>query len=406
MFSVKKKFRVCIIGSGFGGISTLINLTHLLKDNSLVEIFLISNSDYFLFTPLLHEVATGEVNPENIIYPIKKLKEEISNFTFLKRNVTNIDFDYKKIITDIDFINYDYLVLSLGSIVNFYGNINLERNSLTLKNLYDAIKIKENIEKYFIENDELTIVIAGGGATGIELVGNIKFYIDELKNLIPNKEILVKIILIEKSNKLLQEFQDDEISNISLNRLKDLNIDILLETEVIDFNNNKLTFKRNNRIEKEIIKTDILIWTAGIKVNPLVLNLDLEKISNGRIIVDDFLNPNNYSDIYVIGDIAYNLNSRDNYTTAQMAIQQADNVSNNIYSKTRLFKYSKPFKYNHKGNLVTIGKNFGISDIKGFKFTGFYGWFLWKLIHLVKLNGNKNRMNVLIDWLTNQLSYL
>lgn len=406
MFTVKKKFRVCIIGSGFGGISSLLNLTHLLKNNNLTEIFIISNSEYFLFTPLLHEVATGEVNSENIIYPIKKLKESFNNFTFLKREVKNIDFENKKIITEEEYINYDYLILSLGSTVNFYGNNNLEKNALTLKSLNDAIKIKEIIENSFIQNNELSIAIAGGGATGIELIGNIKFYIDELRKLLPNKDIDTRLLLIEKSNKLLSEFKDEEISEISLKRIKDLDIDVLLETEVIDFENNKLTFKRNNRNEKEIIKTDILIWTAGVKVNPLVHNFNLEKTSNNRIIVDNFLNPPNYPEVYVIGDMAYNPESNDNYTTAQVAIQQADNVSNNIYSKTRLFKYSQPFKYNHKGNLVTIGKNFGISDIKGFKFTGFYGWFVWKLIHLVKLNGGKNRLNVLFDWLSNQLHYL
>ncbi|GIW22331.1 MAG: NADH dehydrogenase [Candidatus Sericytochromatia bacterium] len=402
MFSINKKFRVCIIGSGFGGISTLINLSNLLKNNSLVEIFLISNSDYFLFTPLLHEVATYEVSPENIVYPIEKLKESINNFTFLKRKVNTIDFDNRKVITDIDRINYDYLVLSLGSVTNFYGNKNLEKNSFTLKTLEDAVIIRENIKKIFIKKNELKIVVAGGGATGLELIGNIKFYIDKLKVLFKNN-IPVKLILVEKFDKLLQEFKDDEFSNVSLNRLKDLGIEVLLETEVIDFYNNKITFKRNNRIEKEIIDIDMLIWTAGIKPNPLVLNLDLEKNSNGRIIVDDFLNPLNYPEVYVIGDIAYNPNSKENYTTAQMAIQQAENVANNIYSKTRLFKYSKPFKYNHKGNLVTIGKNFGISNIKGYKFKGFYGWLLWKIIHLIKLNDNKNKLNVLFDWLSNQI---
>jgi NADH dehydrogenase len=406
MFEIKKKFRVCILGLGFGGINCLLNLTYLFKDNNLIEIFIISNLDYFLFTPLLHEVATGEVNPENIVYPIKNLKENINNFIFLKREVKDIDFKNKKIITNEDIINYDYLILSVGSVVNFYDNESLEKNVLTLKSLYDAVKIKENIENYFIRNDEITIAVAGGGATGVELIGNIKFYIEELKKKLPYKKNNTKLMLFEKSNKLLSEFRDDEISNIGLERIKNLGIQVLLETEVIDFENNKLTFKRKGRNEKEIINVDILIWTAGIKANPLVYKLDLEKTSSGRIIVDDFLNPPNYPEVYVIGDISYNPNSTNNWTTAQMAIQQANNVSNNIYSKTKLFKYSKPFNYNHKGTLVTIGKNFGISDVKGFKFTGFYGWFIWKLIHLVKLNGNKNRVNVLFDWIYNQLQYL
>jgi len=406
MFEIKKKFRVCILGLGFGGINCLLNLTYLFKDNNLIEIFIISNLDYFLFTPLLHEVATGEVNPENIVYPIKNLKENINNFIFLKREVKDIDFKNKKIITNEDIINYDYLILSVGSVVNFYDNESLEKNALTLKSLYDAVKIKENIENYFIRNDEITIAVAGGGATGVELIGNIKFYIEELKKKLSYKKNNTKLMLFEKSNKLLSEFRDDEISNIGLERIKNLGIQVLLETEVIDFENNKLTFKRKGRNEKEIINVDILIWTAGIKANPLVYKLDLEKTSSGRIIVDDFLNPPNYPEVYVIGDISYNPNSTNNWTTAQMAIQQANNVSNNIYSKTKLFKYSKPFKYNHKGTLVTIGKNFGISDVKGFKFTGFYGWFIWKLIHLVKLNGNKNRVNVLFDWIYNQLQYL
>ena len=142
---IKSKFRVCIIGSGFGGINTLFNLKKYFGSNKDIEIILISNSDYFIFTPLLHEVATGEVNPENVAYPIKKIQEETGGFTFIKEQVENIDFDNKKIKCQNHNISYDYLVLGFGVINNYFGNDSIKENSLSLKNVDDAIKIRNHI---------------------------------------------------------------------------------------------------------------------------------------------------------------------------------------------------------------------------------------------------------------------
>mgnify|MGYP001574725745 FL=1 len=142
---VKRSFRICILGSGFGGITTLIHLNRFFKNESNIEIILISNKGSFLFTPLLHEAATGEVAPENIIYPLSKLQHELKKFIFIKETITEIDFDAKEIITYNQRITYDYLVISLGSATNFYGNETIKQHALALKNLKDAVKIREHL---------------------------------------------------------------------------------------------------------------------------------------------------------------------------------------------------------------------------------------------------------------------
>ncbi len=407
---VKRKFRVCIIGSGFGGVNTLFNLKKYFGINNDIEIILISNSDDFIFSPLLHEVATGEVSPESVIYPIKKLEEEMGNFTFIKENVLGVDFDNKKINCQNHNISYDYLVLGVGVVNNYFGNDLIKQNALALKNVEDALKIRESISKAIekIASDSekkshRNFVVVGAGATGIEVVGNLVFFIkDKLKSLNIDSEI-VNIYLVEASEKVLQEMKDEKYSQIAIDRLHDLKIKLLTGHEVKNYDGRVVEiFDKKNNISIAI-ETENLIWAAGFKANPLNEKLNIDKDSKNKIIVDEYLLVPKYQNVYALGDNVSVINQT-LWTTAQVALQQSETVAHNIYAKTRLFRYSKKFKYFHQGALVTIGKNYGISDLFGLKVTGFAGWFVWKAIHVVKIDGNSNKINVFFDWVKT-LSY-
>jgi NADH dehydrogenase len=408
---IKRRFRVCVLGSGFGGTSVLANLKSLMRGNKEIELIMISNKEYFLFTPLLHEAATGEVDPENIIYPIKKLQEDLGNFNFIQENIIKLDFAAKTIKTESKNITYDYLVIALGSSTNFYGHQSIEKHAFSLKNIEDAIKINAHLQKV-LEKAELetdpekkkqltTFVIAGGGATGVELTGGIVYFVREkIKSLKNIREEDIKIYLLELTDRLLHEMDDRRCSEIARQRFAEIGVETLLQHKVVSFDGNNIEVIKKSNKNKTILKTKTFIWTAGIKPAPLIEALELEKDDHGRVFVDRYLSLPDYPEVYIIVDNAA-IKGEHLWTTAQTAVQEAETVAWNLYAKTRLFSYSKPFKYIDQGTLITIGKNYGITDILGFKITGYTGWFIWKLVHVAKLTGTKNKINVFFDWLKN-----
>ena len=408
---VKERFRVCIVGSGFGGINTLFNLKSRFGDSKDVEIILISNSDSFVFTPLLHEVATGEVSPENVAYPIKKLQEEYGDFTFIQEKVIGINFNDKKINCENHNIDYDYLVLAVGVVNNYFGNESIKEHSLALKNVEDAINIRthisQSVEKIVNEPEvksHKNFIVVGAGATGIEIVGGLVFFIkDKLKNLGIERFDDINVYLVEATDKVLQEMQDEKYSSMAIKRLNQIGVNLLINHEVKNYDGKtaQIFDKKSNLLID--IDTENFIWAAGFKANPLNDNLDIAKDDKNKIIVDEYLSLSNYPEVYVLGDNAAVENQK-LWTTAQVALQQSETVAHNIYARTKLFKYSKKFKYFHQGALVTIGKNYGISDLFGLKITGYSGWFIWKLIHVVKINGSSKKINVFFDWIKT-LSY-
>lgn len=399
-----KNKKLIIIGSGFGAISVLFNLKKFFGKRQKIDILLISKSNGFLFTPLLHELATGEVSATNIFYPLEKLKIELGNFDFKVAEVENINFQTKNLFTSDSAYTYDYLVIASGSETNFYNNKNILENAYTLKNIDDSLKIRNTLSKAFLKlekeafkNTSYHITIVGGGATGVELIASINDFISDWKRK-HNLENNISLTLIESSNKILAELNSEELSLSALKRLSDISIDVKILSNVEDFSNNNLKIFDKATKSTYYLKTDFFVWTAGVKPSKLITNLELEKDEKGKIFVDDYLNIINNTDVYALGDCCSVLNN--GYpATAQVALQQGEIIAHNIFSKTTLFSYSKKFKYFHQGSLISIGKGFAISDVMGIKFTGFLGWFIWKFIHLVKLSNNKSRINVFLDWL-------
>lgn len=400
--------RICILGGGFGCLSVLLNLTKYFKSYDKIEITLVDKKDHFLFTPLLHEVATGEILPESITFQFENFKTFFRNFNFIQDEVLEISTKYKKVFLSNEQISYDYLILAFGSEVNFYGKEKIKQYALPLKNIEDSQRIKNRvIESLSLASKEkdlrkkeffTTFVIAGAGATGTELAGSLDFFIkeklNEINNITPDQ---IKIILADYKDKPLSEFQDDVFSNLALRHLERMGINLLLHTKVKDYDGEIVSLFDSNDNMVHQIKSNTLIWAAGVKPSSIVETLDLPK-KDGKILVDEYLNVVNHKDIFALGDCV-TMEKNSFFTTAQTALQQAETVANNIASKTKLFVFTQQFRYIHQGSLVTIGRDYGISDLFGIKITGLYGWLIWKLIHLIKINGLNGKINLFMNWL-------
>lgn len=400
--------RICILGGGFGGLSVLLNLSKYFKIYNPIEITLIDKKDHFLFTPLLHEVATGELLPESITFPFEKFKTKSKNFKFIQDEIISIESKQKKVILANQEVKYDYLVIALGSEVNFYNKEKIKKYALPLKTIEDSQRIKNKIvESLSLASKETdirkkqaltTFVIAGAGATGTEVAGSLKFFIKdkltEINNITPDQ---IKIILADYRDKPLSEFQDDVFSNLASRHLELIDINLLLHTKVKDYDGEVVTLFDSNENMVHHIKSNTLIWTAGIKPASIIEKINLPKKDN-KILVDDYLNVISHNDIFALGDCV-TMGHNSFFTTAQTALQQAEIVANNIASKINIFIFTKRFKYLHQGSLISIGRDYGISDVFGVKVTGLYGWLIWKFIHLIKINGFDGKFNIFINWL-------
>jgi len=412
MPNTKNKIKICLLGSGFGSITVLTTLKkHLRTDHDNVNIQLISDQDYFLFTPLLHEVATGEIKAENIVYPVEKLKEKHFDFIFTKTKVKEICPDKRSVITEVGDFEYDYLVVALGSTSNFYGNELLQQKTIEIKSLKDAEKIRakitEELEQADKENNieetqaRCTFVIVGGGATGVEFSGGLSGLIADLlkrrKNLTKEQ---IKIYLLEMRDNLLGELGNKDFSLKALDYLKLLNIEVLTAHKLVDFDGEIAKIGDLKTGKQFTLKTNTIVWTAGVKPVKEIESAKLPKDNKGRLLTDKYLSVKGFPEIYALGDNAC-VEGEDNLTTAQSAIQQGKIVANNLLAKRKLFTFSKKYNYFHQGSLVTVGRKYGLNDLFGVKITGKSGWLIWKIIHLVKMMGTDTKIKVFLDWLLN-----
>lgn len=401
---MNKTIKIVILGGGFGGIYILKYLHKFFHRNDKLKIILVNKKNYFLFTPLLCEVSTGGTSLDNIIVPIRDIIK-CCDWDFVRGKVMRIDLDRKIVKIQGVRIDYDYLIIALGSKTNYYDIPGAENYSFSLKSLSDSIKLKNHlihlIEKAILNlnNAEkiLTFVIVGGGATGVELAGEISDLFYKTLNKYYGRELIskVKIILIERGKELLSNFPL-ELRVRALKRLSNINVEVLLERGVKEVGKDFVKLD-----DDSLIKTKTIIWTAGVEPNLPEITGNIEKDNRGRILVNDFLQAINYPEVFVIGDICCFLqNGKPLPQLAQVATKQAKVVALNIKSSI----YKKPLKkfiYKHSGDLISIGKFYAIGKVGIFNFSGILAWFIWRGVYLTKMISFRNQVKTLIDWLFN-----
>ncbi|MBP7151512.1 MAG: NAD(P)/FAD-dependent oxidoreductase [Paludibacteraceae bacterium] len=395
-----KKMKVVIVGGGFAGIQLIRKL-----DETLFDILLIDRLNHHQFQPLFYQVATSQIEPSSISFPLRNVFSERKNVQVRMTEVTAVYPDQNKIKTDIGEFDYDFLILAMGCTTNFYGNQNICRNSFTLKTTYDAITIRNHIittfEKIVSASEEErealnNLVIVGGGPTGVELAGA---FAEIKRNILPKD---YKGVDFSKFNVILVEGTKNTLGNMtdaskveSKNYLERLGVDIRTEVFVKDYDGNILQLSNG-----EFIRTKTVIWVAGVTGNT-VDGLSQEVVTRGnRIKVDRYNKVQGYQNIFAIGDLA--CMSTPKYPNghpqvANVAINQAKLLAKNL--KLLISgKQPKEYEYKDLGSMATIGRNKAVVDLPFIHFKGYFAWVIWMFLHLMLILSVRNKLIIFINW--------
>lgn len=403
------KKRVVIIGGGFAGMA----LAKKLKNKNL-QVVLIDKHNYHTFQPLLYQVATGGLEAGSIAYPLRKVIQGFPDFYFRLTSVKEIDTVHQKIISEIGDLHYDYLVIATGSKTNYFGNKEIERNSMSMKTIPQSLNIRslilENFEQAVLTKDEvdknalINFVLVGAGPTGVELAGALA----EMKKAILQKDYpdldiqKMQIYLIQSGDRVLNTMSE-KASVASEKFLSDLGVNVLKNTRVTNYDGRTVTTNAGITLE-----TATVIWTAGVQ-GAAIHGLDAKSLVERveRIRVNQFNQVVGYNNIFAIGDIASMESEKfpqGHPMMAQPAIQQGNLLGENL---VRLVngKPMKPFEYNDKGSMATIGRNLAVVDLPKYHFNGFFAWIVWMLVHLFSLIGFKNKAVVFMNWVYNYIRF-
>lgn len=401
--------RIVIVGGGFGGVNLAKQLKH-----APVQVVLLDRNNYHLFQPLLYQVSTAGLEPDSIAFPLRGIFRKQRNLVFRMAEVTGIRSSENILETGIGEIHYDYLVFATGSNTNFFGNKNIEDNAIGMKSLIEAVQIRNYVVKQFeesllLQNPEeikpkLNFVMVGGGPTGVELAGAFA----ELRKYIMPKDYptlpqsLMNVYLIEAGPKLLASFSETT-SQKTLEALQEIGVRVLTNTGVKEYDGKTVTLSTG-----ELIQTQSLLWSAGVKGIPVKgIPADIV-LPNGRILVNELNQVKGFTNVYAIGDIAQMTNDprfpKGYPMVAQVAIQQGKNVANNL----RLSLENKPMKgFNYKdlGSMATIGRNRAVAEFSGMRMSGYLAWMAWMIVHLMSLLGFRNKLVVFINWFYRYFTY-
>ncbi len=396
--------RIVVIGAGFAGIHFIKKLK-----NKPYQVVLLDENNFHQFPPLFYQVATSGLEPDSIVFSIRKMFQNYSNFVFRMARVQTISEEKNCIQTDIGTIDYDHLIIATGSTNNFYGMDDVEKNSIGLKTIQESLDIRshllQSLEKAVNTTDLeekqqfSTLVIVGGGPAGIEMAGAIaEFHRYVYPKDYPDLQLNpLKIYLIEAGDKLLSAMTAKS-SDDTYKDLERLDVNIMLNTAVQQYDGKEIILSNG-----QTIKSSTLIWTAGVKGQfPSGIQPDIVQRGN-RLKVDEYNRLENTQNIYAIGDVAYM--STEAYPNghpmvAPAAIQQGEHLAQNF-----LQNEWKKFSYYDKGALATIGKKKAVADLKGMHFSGFFAWLIWSTVHLMSISGFKNKLRVGLNWMNSYFSY-
>lgn len=397
--------RVVIIGAGFAGLTMA---TRLVKYE--YQIVLIDKNNHHQFQPLFYQVAMAGLEPSSIIFPLRKSFQNKKNVHIRVAKFTDFDAEHKVLHTDQGSCSYDLLIFAHGATTNFYGNERIEAEAFGLKSISESLDLRNSIladyEKavltpdYYKRQGYIDIVIVGGGPTGVELAGAMS----EMKRFIVPKDYVelnyeeIDIYLVQSGDRLLQGMSD-KASKDAERFLLDMGVIVEKNVRVTDVSNGDVSLSDGRKIQAGKV-----VWAAGIKGNDTP-GIREEVIKRGnRIEVNEYHEVVGYDSVYALGDIAC-LKEGEEYgkghpQVAQVAIQQAKNLANNICKNRR-----KPFKYKDKGSMATVGRNKAVVDLPLLSFSGFFAWAVWLVVHLFSLIGTKNKLFVFLNWLWNYFTY-
>jgi NADH dehydrogenase len=393
--------RVVVVGAGFGGLAC----ARALRDEP-VDVLMVDRHNYHLFTPLLYQVASCLLNPSEIAAPLRKVFRRVENVRIRVGEVVDIDFDQRCVyLGDGDALEYDDVVIAAGSTTNFFGNDALARHVQGLKDLAQAIQLRNHVlaclERAALADDprerqrHLTFCIIGGGPTGVEYAGAL----GELVRLVLPHEYpeidpsTVHIVLLEGGDRLLPVFPP-RLSKYAQRELVRRGVDVRTGALVADASEMHVTTRDGTTIE-----TTTIVWTAGVRPTDLVTRVEAPHTRAKRFEVDDHCRIRGTEHAYAIGDAAAVLDRKGEPLPmlSPPAMQEGRFVAREILGSRR-GEQQRAFRYRDKGTLATIGRTAAVGVVGPFQFTGFIGWLVWLAVHLYYLIGFENRVRVLMRW--------
>ena len=401
-----KRPRVLILGGGFGGMYAALEFERALARGTDLDVTLVNHDNFFLFTPMLHEVAASDLDITNIVSPIRRLLRRV---TFFHGEIEAIDLEHRRVGVSHGHENhchalpYDHLVLALGSTTNFFDIPGLADCAFTMKSLSDAIALRNHLSANLEEADYacgapraplLNFVVAGGGFAGVETIAAMNDFLREAVQFFPHlREEMLRITLVSSGKIILPEL-GEKLGIYAQRKLSEQQVDIRLNCKVVAVTGHDVTLS-----DGTTLTTNTLVWTAGISPHALLNTLPCQK-AKGRVLVNEYLEVPEWPGVWALGDCAVvpdHTTGGSHPPTAQHALREGRVAAQNILAVVGGGR-KKPFIYSTIGLLAPIGKRTGVANILGVNFSGFLAWWLWRTIYLLKLPRFEKKVLVALDW--------
>ena len=402
-----KTTRIVIAGGGFAGLYAAMHFNKRLARRSDVEVTLISRENFILFTPMLHEVAAGDLYPGDIVNPLRRI---LRHMKFIDADVQAVDLNARRIhciasVADRELeFEFDHLLLTLGSETNFFNMDGVRDWSVTMKSLSDAALLRNRmvalLEEASLQNDEasrrqlLTFVTAGGGFSGTETTGAVNDFVRETVRYYPQlREELIRVVVVHPGNFILPEL-GEELGRYAERKLRERKVEVIKGPRVANYDGVVVTLSDGTSIPAAT-----LIWTAGVKPSAVIASLPCEKV-RGRLLVSEYLAVTGVPGLWAAGDCAaVPILNTENFhpPTAQHGLREGVTVAKNIEA-TILDRSLRPFRYKMMGQLASIGHRTGVAMVFGIKFSGFIAWWFWRSVYLMKLPGLAKKLRVMVSW--------
>jgi len=402
-----KKTCIVIAGGGFAGLYAAKHFDRALARRSDIEVTLIARENFILFTPMLHEVAAGDLSPIDIVSPLRRILRHVN---VVQAEVDRVDLTTRKIHCragwqDIDLeLEFDHLLLAIGSETNFFNVQGVRDWAVTMKSLSDTALLRNRmvalLEEASLQKDEatrkelLTFVTAGGGFAGVETTGAVNDFVRETVRFYPSLlEELVRVVVVHPGKFLLPEL-GEELGRYTEKKLSGRKVEIIKGPRVAGYDGSVVKLSDGTSIP-----ATTLIWTAGVKPSVVIESLDCKK-ERGRLLVNEYLAVPGVSGLWAAGDCAAVPTGKAGEfwpPTAQHGLREAVRAAKNIEAAI-IERPLKPFVFTTLGQLATIGRRTGVAKIFGFKFSGFIAWWMWRSIYLAKLPGLGKKLRVMVDW--------
>lgn len=402
--------KILILGGGFAGVNILRDIQNRFQNKVNVEVSIVNQDNFFLFTPMLPEVASGMIHPRDISIPIRTFCKRAK---FYQAVVSSINLEQKLVTINrlfdgkVHALEYDILVLAMGSVTNFFGNKNIEKYSFTIKTIEDAIGIRnhainmlENAGQTsdpFLQQKLMTFTVIGGGFAGVETIGELNHLIREsAARMYPNiNSEKINMFLISSKNGILPEV-DESLSKKAMNYLKNHGVQILTNTKAVDADEDYVLLDNDEKIP-----TTTLIWTGGVTVDPVISGLKCEHGKSGKVQTDQFLRLIGFPNVFALGDCAEiidTLTGKPYPPTAQHAIHQSQTVSHNLAVSITGKNKMKVFSFHSKGMMATIGNRNAIVEVFGHNLQGTIPWLMWRTYYVLQMPSLGKKIKVILDW--------